>query len=134
LDLKQRQIGDVERFRSAVRGLAAQVDLTGRSVLARGLEETIPLIFRSAIGLVRRCIGNAAPSFLTTQLSLMVLAAYMHSRGYRDPGKVPEANVEAVRDWLVLVNSHGYYSANSFRRAPEGHRDSQGFVRPLPLR
>jgi hypothetical protein len=127
LDLKQRQIDDVERFRSAVRGLAAQVDLTGRSVLARGLEESIPY-FRSAIELVRRCMGNAAPSFLTTQLSLVVLAAYMHSRAYRDPGKVPEADVEAVRDWLVLVNFHGYYSANSFRKAPEGRRDSQGFV------
>jgi hypothetical protein len=79
LDLKQRQIDDVERFRSAVRGLATQVDLTGRSVLARGLEETIPF-FRSAIGLVRRCTGNAAPSFLTTQLSLVVLAPYMRSR------------------------------------------------------
>jgi len=42
LDLKQRQIDDVERFRSAVRGLAAQVDLTGRSVLSRALEESIP--------------------------------------------------------------------------------------------
>ena len=78
LDLKQRQIDDVERFRSAVRGLSAQVDLTGRSVLSRALEESIPF-FRSAIGLVRRCIGNAAPYFLTTQLSLVVLAAYMHS-------------------------------------------------------
>jgi hypothetical protein len=73
-------------------------------------------------------VGNAAPSFLTTQLSLVVLAAYMPSRGYRDPGKVPEANVEVVRDWLVLVNFHGYYSADSFRKAPEGRRDSQGFV------
>jgi hypothetical protein len=54
-------------------------------------------------------------------------------KGHRDPEKVPEADVEAVRDWLVLVNSHGYHSANFFRRAPEGHRDSQGFVRPLPL-
>jgi hypothetical protein len=133
LDLKQRQIDDVERFRSAVRGLATQVDLTGRSVLSRALEETIPF-FRSAIGLVRRCAGNAAPYFLTTQLSLVVLAAYMHSRAYRDPGKVPEADAEAVRDWLVLVNLHGYYSANSFRRAPEGHRDGQGFERSLPLR
>jgi len=60
LDLKQRQIDDVERFRSAVRGLATQVDLTGRSVLSRALEESVPF-FRSAIGLVRRCIGNAAP-------------------------------------------------------------------------
>jgi hypothetical protein len=101
LDLKQRQIDDVERFRSAVRGLATQVDLTGRSVLSRALEESIPF-FRSGIGLVRRCIGNAAPYFLTTQLSLVVLATYMHSRGYRDPGKVPEADVEAARDWLVL--------------------------------
>jgi hypothetical protein len=25
---------------------------------------------------------------------------------------VPEAEVEAIRDWLVLVNSHRYYSAN----------------------
>jgi hypothetical protein len=73
LDLKQRQIDDVERFRSAVRGLATQMDLTGRSILARGLEESIPF-FRSAIGLVRRVIGIAAPSFLTTQLSLVVLA------------------------------------------------------------
>ena len=54
------------------------MDFEGRSVLARGLEESIPF-FRSAIGLVRRCIGNAAPSFLTTQLSLVVLATYMHS-------------------------------------------------------
>jgi hypothetical protein len=53
--------------------------LTGRSVLSRALEETNPF-FRSAIGLVRRCIGIAAPSFLTTQLSLVVLAPYMRSR------------------------------------------------------
>jgi len=86
LDLKQRQIDDVERFRSAISGLAAQVDLTGRSVLARGLEESIPF-FRSAIGLVRRCIGNAAPSFLTTQLSLVVLATYMHSMRVQGSGK-----------------------------------------------
>jgi len=61
LDLKQRQIDDVERFRSAVRGLTTQVDLTGRSVLSRALEESI-LFFRSAIGLVRRGIGSARPT------------------------------------------------------------------------
>jgi hypothetical protein len=61
LDLKQRQIDDVERFRSAVRGLTTQVDLTGRSVLSRALEESIPF-FRSAIGLVRRGIGSARPT------------------------------------------------------------------------
>jgi hypothetical protein len=44
LDLKQRQIDDVERFRSAV----------------RCFEESIPF-FRSVIGLVRRFVGNAAP-------------------------------------------------------------------------
>jgi hypothetical protein len=44
LDLKQKQIDDVERFRSAV----------------RRLEEYIPF-FRSAIGLVRRFVENAAP-------------------------------------------------------------------------
>jgi hypothetical protein len=60
LDLKQRQIDDVERFRSAVRCLAAQVDLTGRSVLARDLEESIPF-FRYAIRLVRRLVRNTAP-------------------------------------------------------------------------
>ncbi|MFZ8857511.1 MAG: hypothetical protein ACO2O1_04630 [Candidatus Caldarchaeales archaeon] len=27
-------------------------------------------------------------------------------RGYRGPRIVPEAEVEAVRDWLVLVNFH----------------------------
>ena len=32
-------------------------------------------------------------------------------KGHRDPGKAPEADVEAVRDWLVLVNFHGYFSA-----------------------
>jgi hypothetical protein len=42
LDLKQRQIDDVERFRSAVRGLSAQVDLTGRSVLARASRRASP--------------------------------------------------------------------------------------------
>jgi hypothetical protein len=132
LDLKQRQIDDVERFRSAVRGLATQVDLTGRSVLGRGLEASIPF-FRSAIGLVRRCMGNAAPSFLTTQLSLVVLAAYMHSRGYRDPGKVPEANVEAVRDWLVLVNSHGYCSANPSGRLQKDVETDKGSCDPFPF-
>jgi hypothetical protein len=63
LDLKQKQIGDVERFRSAVRGLAAQADLTSKSVLARRLGETIP-IFSSAIRLVRRHIENAARSLV----------------------------------------------------------------------
>ena len=65
--------------------------------MLRGLEESTPF-FRSAIGLVRRVIGIAAPSFLTTQLSLVVLATYMHSRAYRDPGKVPVADIEAVRE------------------------------------
>jgi hypothetical protein len=60
LDLKQRQIGDVERFRSAVKCPAAQVDLTGRSVLARDLEESIPF-FRYAIRLVRKFVRNTAP-------------------------------------------------------------------------
>jgi hypothetical protein len=63
LDLKQKQIGDVERFRSAVRGLAAQADLTSKSVLARRLGETIP-IFSSAVRLVRRHIENAARSLV----------------------------------------------------------------------
>jgi hypothetical protein len=36
----------------------------------------------------------------------------MRLRDYRDPRTLPEADVEAMRDWLVLVNSHGYYSAN----------------------
>jgi len=120
----------VERFRSAVRGLAAQVDLTGRSVLSRAFEESIPF-FRSAIGLVRRCIGNAAPSFLTTQLSLVVLAAYMHSRAHRDPGKVPEADAEAVRDWLVLVNFHGYYSANPSGRLQKDIETVKGSCDPF---
>jgi hypothetical protein len=132
LDLKQRQIDDVERFRSAVRGLATQVDLTGRSVLSRALEETIPF-FRSAIGLVRRCIGRAAPSFLTTQLSLVVLATYMRSRAYRDPGRVPEADAEAVRDWLVLVNYYGYYSANPSGRLQKDIETVKGSSGPFPF-
>jgi hypothetical protein len=66
------------------------VDLTGRSVLSRALEESVPF-FRSAIGLVRRVIGIAAPSFLTTQLSLVVLAPYMRSRvtGIRERSRWP---------------------------------------------
>jgi hypothetical protein len=44
LNLKQKQIDDVERFRSAV----------------RCFEESIPF-FRSVIGLVRRFVENAAP-------------------------------------------------------------------------
>jgi hypothetical protein len=132
LDLKQRQIDDVERFRSAVRGLSAQVDLTARSILSRALEEIVPF-FRSAIGLVRRCIGRAAPSFLTTQLSLVVLATYMRSRAYRDPGRVPEADVEAVRDWLVLVNFHGYYSANPSGRLQKDIESVKGSSGPFPF-
>jgi hypothetical protein len=132
LGLKQRQIDDVERFRSAIRGLSNQVDLTGRSVLARGLEESIPF-FRSAIGLVRRCIGKAAPSYLTTQLSLVVLATYMYSRGYRDPGKVPEDDIETIRDWLVLVNFHGYYSANPSGRLQKDIETIKGSSGPFPF-
>jgi hypothetical protein len=116
LDLKQKQIDDVERFGSAV----------------TRLEESIPF-FRSAIGLVRRCIGNAAPYFLTTQLSLVVLAAYMHSRGYRDPGKAPEANVETIRDWLVLVNFHGYCSANPSGRLQKDIETVKGSSGPFPF-
>jgi len=100
--------------------------------LLRGLEESTPF-FRSAIGLVRRCIGNAAPSFLTTQLSLVVLAAYMHSRAYRDPGKVPEADAEAVRDWLVLVNLHGYCSANPSGRLQKDIETVKGSCDPFPF-
>jgi hypothetical protein len=53
----------------------------------------------------------------------------MHLRGYRDPGKVPEPDVEAIRDWLVLVNFHGYYSVNPSGRLQkdiETVKDSSG--------
>jgi hypothetical protein len=57
----------------------------------------------------------------------------MHSRGYRDPGKVPEADVEAVRDWLVLVNSHGYYSANPSGGVQKGIETVKGSCDPFPF-
>jgi len=63
----------------------------------------------------------------------VVLATYMHSRGYRDPGKVPEADVEAVRDWLVLVNSHGYYSANPSGGVQKGIETDKGSCDPFPF-
>jgi hypothetical protein len=78
-------------------------------------------------------MGNAAPSFLTTQLSLVVLATYMRSRGYRDPEKVPVADVEAMRDWLVLVNSHGYYSANPSGRLQKDIETVKGSSGPFPF-
>jgi len=54
-------------------------------------------------------------------------------KGHRDPEKVPEADVEAVRDWLVLVNFHGYCSANPSGRIQndiETVKDSSG---PFPF-
>ena len=42
---------------------------------------------------------------------------------------MPEAEVEAIRDWLVLVNSHGYHSANPsgrFQKDIETVKDSSG--------
>jgi hypothetical protein len=63
----------------------------------------------------------------------VVLAAYMHSRGYRDPRKVPEANVEAVRDWLVLANSHGYCSANPSGRLQKDIETVKGSSGPFPF-
>jgi len=91
LDLKQRQIDVMERFRSAVKDFAIQLDLTGRSVLPGGLEDSIPC-FRSAIGLVRRCLGNASPYFPTTQLSggpsyLHALQGSMKCSGVRRRGR-----------------------------------------------
>jgi len=63
----------------------------------------------------------------------VVLAAYMHSRAYRDPEKVPEADVEAARDWLVLVNSHGYYSANPSGGVQKGIETVKGSSDPFPF-
>jgi hypothetical protein len=54
-------------------------------------------------------------------------------RGYRDPGTVPEAEVEAVRDWLVLVNSHGYYSANPSGRLQKDIETVKGSSGPFPF-
>jgi hypothetical protein len=56
----------------------------------------------------------------------------MHSRAYRDPGKVPEADAEAVRDWLVLVNFHGYYSANPSGRLQKDIETVKGSSGPSP--
>jgi hypothetical protein len=39
-------------------------------------------------------------------LSSRTSAAYVRLRGYWDIRTLPEAEVEAVRDWLVLVNFH----------------------------
>jgi hypothetical protein len=63
----------------------------------------------------------------------VVLAAYMHSRAYRDPGKAPEADVEAVRDWLVLVNFHGYFSANPSGRLQKDIETDKGSCDPFPF-
>jgi hypothetical protein len=57
----------------------------------------------------------------------------MHSRAYRDPGKVPEADVEAVRDWLVLVNFHGYCSANPSGRLQKDIETDKGSCDPFPF-
>jgi hypothetical protein len=57
----------------------------------------------------------------------------MHLRGYRDPGKVPEPDVEAVRDWLVLVNFHGYYSANPSGRLQKDIETVKDTSGPFPF-
>jgi hypothetical protein len=57
----------------------------------------------------------------------------MRSRGCRDPGKVPEADVEAVRDWLVLVNFHRYYSANPSGRLQKDIETVKGSSGPFPF-
>jgi hypothetical protein len=57
----------------------------------------------------------------------------MRSRGYRDPEKVPVADVEAMRDWLVLVNSHGYYSANPSGRFQKDIETDKGSCDPFPF-
>jgi hypothetical protein len=53
-------------------------------------------------------------------------------RGYRDPGTVPEAEVEAVRDWLVLVNFHGYFSPNPSGRFQKDIETVKGSSGPFP--
>ena len=57
----------------------------------------------------------------------------MRLRGYRDPGTVPEAEVEAVRDWLVLVNFHGYCSANPSGRLQKDIETVKGSCDPFPF-
>jgi hypothetical protein len=57
----------------------------------------------------------------------------MHLRGYRDPGKVPEPDVEAIRDWLVLVNFHGYYSANPSGKLQKDIETVKGSSGPFPF-
>jgi hypothetical protein len=57
----------------------------------------------------------------------------MHSRAYRDPGKVPVADIEAVRDWLVLVNFHGYCSANPSGRLQKDIETDKGSCDPFPF-
>jgi hypothetical protein len=57
----------------------------------------------------------------------------MHSRAYRDPGTVPEADVEAIRDWLVLVNFHGYCSANPSGRLQKDIETVKDTSGPFPF-
>jgi hypothetical protein len=56
----------------------------------------------------------------------------MRLRDYRDPRTLPEADVEAVRDWLVLVNFHGYYSANPSGRLQKDIEIVKGSCDPFP--
>ena len=57
----------------------------------------------------------------------------MRLRDYRDPRTLPEAEVEAIWDWLVLVNSHGYYSANPSGGLQKGIETVKGSSGPFPF-
>ncbi|MEM2233155.1 MAG: DUF262 domain-containing protein [Nitrososphaerota archaeon] len=135
LGLKQREIDDAERLRSAVERLSAQIDLTGRTVLAARVDEALPY-FGAAIELVRMAIGRAAPEFMPGQLPLVTLAAFLRRREVRNPATLGKEELEAIRDWLILVGFHGYYSTSPSSRlqrdldAVEGMRPRD----PFPLR
>jgi hypothetical protein len=57
----------------------------------------------------------------------------MRLRDYRDPRTLPEAEVEAIWDWLVLVNSHGCYSANPSGGVQKGIEKVKGSSGAFPF-
>lgn len=112
LELKQKSIDTVDKFKSAVERLAEQVNVFGKSLLEEGLNESLKY-FDLALDLCTQLIGKAATELLPSQISLIPLAAFLKTKAIKQLDELDYENRQYMREWLLLVNFHGYYSGNT---------------------
>jgi len=115
LELRQKDIDQVDRFKSAVEKLAGQVDVYGKPLLESRLSDSLRY-FDVALDLCAELFGKAAPELLPSQISLIPIAAFLKTKGVKDLDMLESDDRGNIREWLLLVNFHGYYSTSTSTR------------------